>query len=84
MDGNVPAQIFHFKRWGVSYGTDDKGHAAALILSVLLGILLAIIFIIGSFVDRTWIPDAIKIIGTAFTLTAGVAIGKSASNSKPE
>lgn len=80
MEGNAPEQVFHFRKWGLSYGTDDKGHAAALILSVILAILLGIIFAIGLFVDRSWIPDAIKIVGTALTLTTGVAIGKSTSS----
>lgn len=82
MDGTVPEQVLHFKKGGVSYGTDDKGHAASLILSLLLGGLLAVLFLIGAFVDRSWLPDAISIVGTAFTLTAGVAIGKGSAKSK--
>jgi len=80
-DGGAPNQVFKFERWGLSYGTDDKGHAAAIILSVLIVCLLALIFIGGLFVERAWIADALKFLGTAFTFVAGVAIGKS-SNKK--
>jgi hypothetical protein len=81
----APNQVFRFCKWGFEYGTDDKGHAASIILSITLLILLIILFIIGGFFDRSWISDALKILGTAFTFTAGVAIGKgSESAKKPE
>lgn len=79
----APHQVFRFCRWGIEYGTDDKGHAASIILSVTLLALLCLLFVIGGFVERVWITDGIKIIGTAFTFTAGVAIGKGSSSSKP-
>ena len=44
-DGGAPGQIFKFEKWGLSYGTDDKGHAAAIILSVLIVSLLGLVFI---------------------------------------
>lgn len=80
-DGAAPNQVFRLHFGFVSYGTDDKGHAASLILSIMIGILLILAFGIGAFVERTWIPDALKLLGTAFTLVAGVAIGKG-SNQK--
>lgn len=79
VDGGAPGQIFKFERWGLKYGTDDKGHAAAIILSVLVVILLGAVFVGGLFVERAWIPDALKMLGTTFTFVAGVAIGKSSS-----
>ena len=75
--GGRPGQVFHFRKFGISYGTDDKGHAAAIILSVLTLISLIILFIIGSIFDRDWIGDALKILGTTFTLVTGIAVGKS-------
>lgn len=78
----APNQVFRFCRWGIEYGTDDKGHAASIILSTTLLILLLVLFLIGAFVERPWIADALKIIGTAFTFTAGVAIGKGSEASK--
>lgn len=78
----APHQVFRFCRWGIEYGTDDKGHAASIILSVSLLFLLLVLFGVGAFADRPWISDALKIIGTAFTFTAGVAIGKGSEASK--
>ena len=78
----APHQVFRFCRWGLEYGTDDKGHAASIILSVALVFLLLVLFVCGAFVDRPWITDALKILGTAFTFTAGVAIGKGSEASK--
>lgn len=72
----APNQVFRINLKWFSYGTDDKPHAASLLLSLMLGFLLLLVFVIGLFVERVWIPDAIKILGTAFTFTAGVAIGK--------
>lgn len=72
----APDQIFRFERWGFSYGTDDKSHAAAIILSLTTCGLLVLLFCLGAIVDRPWISEALKILGTAFTFTAGVAIGK--------
>ena len=73
----APNQVFMLDRFGFKYGTDDKGHAAAIILSVFLLVLLGCLFVLGTLFDRSWIPDAVQILGTAFTFVAGVAIGKS-------
>ena len=67
-----------YGEFGFKYGTDDKGHAAALVLAVFLLILLTVLLIVGAIVDRPWIKEALQIIGVAFTFVAGVAIGKSA------
>ena len=76
----APNQVFRIELKWLSYGTDDKPHAASLLLSLMLGDLLIVVFIVGLVFDRTWIPDAIKILGIAFTFTAGVAIGKGSSD----
>lgn len=78
----APHQIFRFCRWGLEYGTDDKGHAASIILSTALLALLLVLFVVGALFDRAWVGDALTIIGTAFTFTAGVAIGKGSEASK--
>lgn len=78
--GGAPGQIFKFENWGFSYGTDDKGHAASIILSLMILALLALVILIGAFVQREWILDALQLLGTAFTFVAGVAVGKSAAN----
>ena len=35
-EGGAPNQVFLFDKFGFKYGTDDKGHAAALVLAVFL------------------------------------------------
>lgn len=81
--GDQGGRVFYFERWGIKYGTDDKGHAASIILSLTLLALMALLFCIGAIAERSWVGDAVKILGTAFTLTAGIAIGKGSSgNSK--
>ena len=76
-EGGAPGQVFMVDWAGIKYGTDDKGHAAAVILSVLLLILLGGVVVLGSIFDRSWIPAALQILGPAFTFVAGVAVGKS-------
>lgn len=80
--GGAPGQVFHFNKWGLSYGTDDKGHAASLILSVGLLVVLIILIVCGSILKPDWVGDGLKILGTAFTFVAGVAVGKSIEKEK--
>ena len=75
----APHQVFRVNLKWFSYGTDDKPHAASLLLSLLIGFLLFVVLFVGLVSDRAWIPDAITILGTAFTFTAGVALGKGTS-----
>lgn len=67
-------------RW-FRYGTDDKGHAAALVLSALLLIAALFSSLIGlaglfSGSDAGWVDNLIGWIGNAFLFTAGIAVGK--------
>ena len=79
-DGSAPNQVFHFKFLGMSYGTDDKTHAAAMCLSLLMLLIVMTCLIAGSIVkDRTGIEQILNFIGPAFLITIGVAIGKSVS-----
>ncbi|WP_146226085.1 hypothetical protein [Phyllobacterium leguminum] len=81
-DGHAPNQVFHFQRWGFSYGTDDKGHAAALTLSVAILALIFLIVLIGSCLsEREWLADILKVLGSAFLIVAGIAVGKSTAKS---
>jgi len=79
IEGGAPNQVFSFEKFGIRYGTDDKKHAAALLLSLLLLVLLLVLIIGGFFSQGAWVSDALTILGTAFTFTAGVAIGQGAS-----
>lgn len=81
--GDGDGQVFHFKGLGISYGTDDKGHAASLVLSVLLfsGLLVCLGFgTWGS--NSTFVLEIGKVIGNAFLFVSGIAIGKSIENRK--
>lgn len=81
-DGHAPNQVFHFSKWGFAYGTDDKGHAAALTLSFAILALILLIVIVGAFLsEREWLADILKVLGSAFLIVAGIAVGKSAGKS---
>jgi hypothetical protein len=80
-------RILHIKTRWFRYGTDDKGHAAALVLSGLLLVSAPIIAIIGcvslfSGKDPQWFQTLVTWIGNAFLFTAGIAVGKSAKSDK--
>lgn len=76
--GDGDGQVFHFQRWGLSYGTDDKGHAASLILSVLLLGGLVLCLVLGAFTNgNPTVLEVAKIIGNAFLFVSGIAVGKS-------
>lgn len=78
-NGDGAGQVFHFHGLGINYGTDDKGHAAALILSVLsLGAICAL-SLIYAFSNASALADPIKALSTAFVFIAGIAIGKTAT-----
>jgi len=80
--GDAPHQVFHLKLGGLAYGTDDKGHAAALILSFAILVLILLTLLIGAMVDRTWIGETLKVLGSAFLIVAGIAVGKSVEKAK--
>lgn len=83
-DGDAPQQVFHLSWKGLRYGTDDKGHAAALILSItILGVMI-VALLIGMLVDRPWVGETLKILGSGFLIVAGIAVGKSVEKSKSD
>jgi len=58
------------------YGTDDKGHAAALIFSLLVLTLILLSIVLGFFVEKEeWLDRIFSWLGSAFMFTAGIAIG---------
>ena len=68
-------------RW-FRYGTDDQGHAAALMLSVLLLFVIGVVIIAGLLMEHSdqsamWMDRVFTWLGGAFLFVAGVAIGKS-------
>lgn len=82
-DEHADKRILHIH---TRYGTDDKGHAAALVLSGLLlgsAVVIALIGCLSLFSgkDPQWFQTLVTWIGNAFLFTAGIAVGKSASAS---
>jgi hypothetical protein len=80
-------RVFHVSTTWLKYGTDDKGHAASIILSALLllvAILVGIMCVIGMFSgqDGKSLNALVTWIGNAFLFTAGLAIGKGGKDSK--
>jgi threonine/homoserine/homoserine lactone efflux protein len=57
------------------YGTNDKAHAAALVLSLLLFFTIVGVAIFGDGGD--WAKEIFRWLGGAFLFVTGVAIGKS-------
>lgn len=66
--------MLHLNLGFFKYGTDDKTHAAAILLSLLLFITIAGILIFGD--GSEWTKEAFRWVSGAFLFTAGVAIGK--------
>ena len=77
-NGDGAGQVFHFHGLGINYGTDDKGHAAALILSVLCLVTILLLATLYALSPASGLADPIKALSTAFVFIAGIAIGKSA------
>jgi len=73
-------RVFYVNLVILKYGTNDKVHAAALILSMVLLIATIGIYAAGFFVtDTTWAERAAQWLGSAFLFVAGVALGKAGS-----
>jgi hypothetical protein len=82
-------RVFYIKTEWLRYGTDDKGHGAALVLSGLLlavALIVAVIGMIGLFSgrDATWIGTLLTWVGNAFLFTAGIAVGKGKATTKSD
>ncbi|MER2250663.1 hypothetical protein ABS772_12140 [Methylorubrum podarium] len=80
-------RILHITTRWLKYGTDDKGHAAAVVLSGLLLCSAALVAVIGATTqwsgqEAPWLNTLITWIGNAFLFTAGIAVGKGAAQSK--
>lgn len=70
-------RVFYVNLLFLRYGTNDKTHAAALILSFVLLVATVATFASGYFVEKTdWAEGATRWFGSSFLFVAGVAIGK--------
>jgi hypothetical protein len=87
IDGHADNRILHISTKCFRYGTDDKGHAAALVLSALLlaaALLIGIIGVAGLYSgkDPQWVNTLVTWVGNAFLFTSGIAVGKSTKGDK--
>jgi hypothetical protein len=93
---NADGRVLYINLWLFKYGTDDKTHAAAVVFSFVLLIMIASI-IIGGMVIVTqenparlaWVEKVFSWSGSAFLFIAGIAlgsrgVGSSKSNSSNE
>jgi len=70
-------RVFHLNLGIFKYGTDDKAHAAAMGLSLLIFVFLGILLCFGQANANT--DNMIAFLQNALLLTIGVAIGQGTS-----
>ena len=75
-------RVLHINCGIFKYGTNDKTHAAALVLALLLFIAIAGVLIFGD--GNEWCREAFRWLGGAFLFVAGVAVGKGGEEPKSE
>lgn len=77
-------RVLHINTRILRYGTDDKAHAAALILSVSLLFSAILVVLVGivqliTHSDSKWLETVLTWIGNAFLFTSGIAVGRGGS-----
>lgn len=69
-------RVLHINLGFIKYGTNDKSHAAAIVLSiVLLLTIIGVIFIGVASPDLAWKEKIFNWLGGAFLFVSGVALG---------
>jgi hypothetical protein len=81
----APERVLHINLWFFKYGTNDKAHAAALVLSVLLLSIIVgvIIFINSEGAASEWADRVFGWLGSAFMFISGIALGKGSNGDIP-
>jgi hypothetical protein len=79
--------LFINTRW-FRYGTDDKIHSSAMVLSALIlmaALIIAVLGTIGLFSghEAKWVDTLITWVGNAFLFTSGIAVGRSGKDKEP-
>lgn len=73
-------RVLHINLGFFKYGTDDKAHAGAMVLSMLLLVMIALTGVAGLIAQEDeWPGEILQMLGSAFTFVAGVAIGQGIS-----
>ena len=81
-------RVLHVNTRWFKYGTDDKAHASAMVLSALLLLSALILAAIGAIVafaghEEKWLDTIVTWIGNAFLFTSGIAVGKGGKGPTP-
>lgn len=73
-------RVLHINLGFFKYGTDDKAHAGAMVLSMALLAMIALTGLAG-FIPGSgeWTKSLLQLLGSAFTFVSGVAIGQGLS-----
>ena len=70
-------RVLHINFGFFRYGTNDKAHAAAIVLSMALLLVIVLLMAAGLFsTEAAWKDKLFGWLGTAFTFVSGVAVGK--------
>lgn len=75
-------RVLHINVGFFKYGTNDKAHAAAMVLSLLLFASIGALLIFG--MSYPWADKVFTWLGSAFLFVTGVAIGKGSAPDKPK
>lgn len=67
-------RVLHINLGIFKYGTSDRTHAAALVLSLLLFGSIVGVLIFGN--GGEWAKEAFRWLGSSFLFVSGVALGK--------
>ena len=82
---NAPERIFFINLFFFRYGTKDKAHGAAVLLSLLLLIVILVVIGVGlRFEQSAWLDRVFTWLGSAFLFVSGVAVGRSGSEEKKD
>lgn len=82
-DGSAGHRVLHINLGFFKYGTNDKAHAASIMLSLLLFVAIISVIVIGMFTSNmTWAEKAFNWLGSAFLFTTGIALGSKNDNCK--
>jgi hypothetical protein len=74
-------RVLHINLPFLKYGTSDKAHAAAIVLSLVLLAVIIFLSFIGIFSHETsWLDKIFTWLGSTFVFVAGVAVGRSTSS----
>lgn len=76
-------RVLHINLGLFKYGTNDKTHAAALLFSLILLIIIVALIVAGIYSAKDgmpWVEKTFSWVSSAFLFVSGVALGKGATS----